>query len=358
MRISLAGGYTDLPAYYQTGYGIVCNTTIDRYVTVAVRKNAGDGIHLQYWKTEHVRSVDDLEHGIIREALKKVGIHKGVALTITADIALGPAGTGLGSSSSTAVGVLNALYALKGESATPERLARDACDIEINRLKNPIGKQDQYAAAFGGFNATRFHGDGSVLVTPLKCRLGTQTELCDRLMLFDTHIDRYASRVLSRQQPELNGNNPYLDRLRDLSETMKRCLQGDDYRSVGKLLHSGWQYKRRLSHHVSNPLIDRYYLKARKAGATGGKISGAGGGGFLLLYCERPFQEAVRRALSDLEETRFRFESTGSRITRYPNPKPATHHLTHGGISRPVGTGVPLSMLLEHGIDTASPEAL
>lgn len=314
MRISFAGGGSDLAVYYSKGYGSVVSTAIDKYIYITVNKKFDDQIRVSYSKTEIVDSVNELEHNIIREALKIVGIKRGVEVVYMGDIPLGHAGIGLGSSSSLAVGVLNALYAYKGRHVSAEHLAQKACEIEIEILKHPIGKQDQYIAAYGGFNYIRFNMDESVFVDPIICKRNTKKKLNKKLLLFFTGIERLSSTILEEQQANIHVNSKYLDNMVKLSEVMRECIINNDFGAFGELLHQGWEHKKKLAATITTPVIDEYYEKARKAGAVGGKVLGAGGGGFLLFYCEEKFQDRVRNALSDLKESPFCFEPQGSKI--------------------------------------------
>jgi len=237
-----------------------------------------------------------------------------VDIVYMGDIPLGSAGIGLGSSSSLAVGVLNALYAFVGKHVSAERLAREACQIEIERLGHPMGKQDQYAAAYGGFNCLRFNKDESVFVDPIICKRATREALNSKLLLFYTGVERLSSTILADQQDGIKDNAAYLDEMVGLSEVMREMLVKNELHAVGELLHQGWMGKKKLAPGISSPRIDEYYESARAAGAVGGKILGAGGGGFLMLYCEEPDQDRVRAALSGLKETPFRFEPQGSKI--------------------------------------------
>lgn len=314
LRISFAGGGSDLAVYYRKSHGSVVSTAIDKYVYITVNNKFDDLIRVSYSKTEMVESVEKIEHNIIREALKIVGIKKGIEVVYMADIPLGSAGIGLGSSSSLAVGVLNALYAYKGQHVSAEKLAREACKIEIEILGHPIGKQDQYAAAYGGYNYIRFNEDESVFVDPIICLNGTKKRLMRKLMLFFTGIERVSSDILGEQKEKTPENMDYLHKIVGLSDQLRRCLSENDLQSFGEILHEGWINKGKLASGISNNQIDKFYSKARKAGAIGGKILGAGGGGFFLLYCEEEKQDKVRRALSDLKEGPFQFEPQGSKI--------------------------------------------
>lgn len=314
MRLSFMGGGSDLAVYYRTAPGSVVSTAIDRYIYITVNKKFDDLIRVSYSKTEVVDRVDKVEHNIIREALKTVGVDRGVEIVYMGDIPLGSAGIGLGSSSSLAVGVLNALYAYTGRHAGAETLAREACRIEIDTLGHPMGKQDQYAAAYGGMNFMQFNADGSVFVDPVICARQGKDELNSRLLMFYTGVERISSGILAEQEGNIEANRAYLDRMVAMSRDMRAAIRNRDYPAVGGLLHQGWELKRALASGVSNPAIDEMYGRARRAGAAGGKILGAGGGGFLLLYCEPERREAVRRELAGLKETPFGFEPQGSKI--------------------------------------------
>jgi D-glycero-alpha-D-manno-heptose-7-phosphate kinase len=314
LRISLVGGGSDLSEYYKTGFGAVISTAIDRYVYITVNKKFDDLIRVSYSKTEIVKSVEELEHNIIREALKLVGIEKKIEVVYMGDIPLGSAGVGLGSSSSLAVGVLNALYAFKGNHISAERLARDACKIEIETLGYPMGKQDQYIGAYGGFNYIQFNKDETVYVDPIICKSETKVKLNSKLMLFFTGVERVSSSILEEQKQETGANLNYLDKIVELAKILREGLINNKIEDVGDILHQGWLYKKKLAAGITNSKIDEYYAKARKAGARGGKILGAGGGGFLLLYCDEKHQDKVREALADLKGDNFKFEPQGSKI--------------------------------------------
>jgi D-glycero-alpha-D-manno-heptose-7-phosphate kinase len=308
------GGGSDLSVYYRRGYGSVVSTAIDRYIYITVNKKFDDLIRVSYSKTELVESVDQVEHNIIREALKMTGVERGVEVVYMGDIPLGSAGIGLGSSSSLAVGVLNALYAYTGRHVSADHLAEKACEIEIDLLGHPIGKQDQYIAAHGGFNFIRFNRDESVFVDPIICRKETRTNLNRKLLLFYTGIERISSTILETQKANIDENYKFLGEMVKLSERMRESIVDNNITTFGELLHEGWELKKKLTHNVSNDGIDEYYEKARKAGAVGGKILGAGGGGFLLLFCEEDMQDNVRKALSNLSESPFLLEPQGSKI--------------------------------------------
>lgn len=311
-RISLAGGGTDLGEYYSEGYGAVLSLTIDKYIYITVNKRFDDTIRISYSKTEIVNNIDQIQHDIVRECLKATEITKGIEITSIADI---PAGTGLGSSSSFTVGLLNALYTFKGEQKSSEYLAKKACQIEIDILEKPIGKQDQYAAAFGNINYFRFNSDETVFHEPLKLNTTDIDKLNNKLLLFYTGITRSANEILSTQKTETKNKLGFLDRMRDQANELKMVLLTDGIsKKIGDILHEGWLLKKQLCSRISNPMIEVYYLKALEAGAVGGKILGAGGGGFLLFYCDENKQENVREALKDLKKIDFNITIHGSRI--------------------------------------------
>lgn len=313
-RASFAGGGTDLKEFYSRSPGCVLSTTINKYIYVSIHpffnKNQ---ISLKYSRTELVDSAEELQHPIAKEALKYLGMRGGVEITSTADI---PAGTGLGSSSSYTVGLLHALYSYGGKFVSKERLAREACKIEIERLGEPIGKQDQYAAAYGNFNFIRFNTDESVSVEPLLLSKKVIDELRKSMLLFYTGDSRSASQILSKQK-EATGekrNLESLGRMAALAEELRDSLRAEDLSRFGEVLHKGWLLKKTLASGISNQGIDRHYELALKNGAVGGKLLGAGGGGFLLLYCQENAQAAVRQALRDLREIRFSFDTEGTKI--------------------------------------------
>jgi D-glycero-alpha-D-manno-heptose-7-phosphate kinase len=314
LRMSFGGGGSDLSVYYKTGHGSVVSTTIDKYIYITVNRKFDDLIRVCYSKNELVESVDDIEHNIIREAMKIVGIKNGIEIVYMGDVPLGSAGIGLGSSSSLAVGVLNALYAYKGEHASAEKLAREACQIEIDILGNPIGKQDQYAASYGGFNHIQFNADESVFVDPIICDPKTKQELKNNLMLFFTGLERVSSNILGEQKEKTHKNLDYLDEIVSLSGELRQNLLKNDLRGFGEILHKGWVSKKKLATLISNTYIDEIYKKAIDAGAIGGKVLGAGGGGFVLLFCGEQHQGNVRNALTGLKESSFQFEPQGSKI--------------------------------------------
>ena len=317
LRMSFFGGGTDFPAYYEQGplgYGTVLSTAINMYTYIMVCQRFDNKIRVCYREQELVDSVDDVKHNIIREAMKITGVTGGIDIVYSADIPISTAGVGLASSSSMAVGVLNALGAFQGEHLTPARLAELACDIEINRLKNPIGIQDQYAVAHGGFRQYKFHRNGVVTYDMVTCAKTALEELRAQLMLFYTGTKRLASEILSEQKDNISARMAVLDEMAAMTDAAYVELCNGNSDNWGKLLDQAWQLKRRLASKVSNPQLDAMYDAAQKAGAIGGKVLGAGGGGFLVLYVPEERQAAVRSTLNEYREIDFAFEAAGSRI--------------------------------------------
>jgi len=310
-RISFAGGGSDLREYYSHSYGAVTSTSINKYMYVTVNNRFDDSIRVSYSKTEIVNSVDELQHDLVREAMKKTGVTEGIEITTIADV---PAKSGLGSSSSLTVGLLNALYMFKGVPKSPEKLAQEACEIEIDLVKEPIGKQDQYAAAYGGLNHIRFHTDETVKVDPIVCPPKVKEALDSNLLMFYLGAREGERHILKEQSKETKKNLDTIKEMVTLSERIRDAISRGELDDFGRILHEGWEFKKKLASGISNPKIDVYYEKARKAGALGGKVLGEGGGGFMLLYCEQAKQRNLRNALGDLREFDFRFEPHGSKI--------------------------------------------
>lgn len=316
-RVSMFGGGTDFAGYYEHskyGYGAVLSTAINMYTYITVNKTFDDMIRVCYSKTEYVDSVDKIEHNLIREAMRIVGILQGVDVVYMADIPLDSAGIGLASSSAIATGVLNALYAFKGKHVSAERLAQESCKIEIDILGAPIGKQDQYAVAYGGFRRYQFNADGTVFANPIICKKETLQSLQENLMFFYTGLTRRSSVVLKEQRANIDKKRTFLDGLVDLADEAQRKLENNDLSDIGRMMDEAWQLKRQMASNVSNELIDDMYTAARKAGALGGKILGAGGGGFLMLYVPEERQKKVRYALRKYKEIQIHFEPQGSKI--------------------------------------------
>jgi D-glycero-alpha-D-manno-heptose-7-phosphate kinase len=314
-RVSFAGGGSDIAAFYRKRRGAVLSCAIAKYSFIVVHPyfNASK-YHLKYARTELVDRLDEIQHPILREALRMQGIDPGVEITSVADI---PGGTGLGSSSSFAVALINALYAHRRIFVPKETLAHEACMLEIERLGEPIGKQDQYAAAYGGVNLIEFERHGGVTVQPLLLPTGTLSTLERNLMLLYTGSQRDARSILSSQVAAIETNDPATERMQrmvDLAYEMRDILLAGELDEFGRALHRGWEMKRGLSSQISTSSIDKLYERALGAGALGGKLAGAGGGGFLLLYCPAGEQARVRAALDGLQSLEFRFDWGGARI--------------------------------------------
>lgn len=315
LRISFAGGGTDLKSYYQRNMGAVVSTAIDKYIYITVNKKFDDRLRVGYSKIEVVDNIDQIEHNLVRESLKTAGVTKGVDLVYMSDMLPAQEASGLGSSSSLIAGTLNALHAFMGEYASAEKLAREACEIEIEKLARPIGKQDQYAAAFGGLNYIQFNADGSVFVDPIICKPETKRKLNKNLLMFYTGLKHSSTEdVLSEQNKKTEDNLQNLDRMVEFAKELKSSLEQDRLDNFGDILHQGWMLKQKLANGITNPEINSYYEKARMAGALGGKILGSGGGGCLLFYCDEKYQNNVREALGQLKEVDFNFEPQGSKI--------------------------------------------
>ena len=284
------------------------------FVYITVNKRMDDKIRLVYHDGELVDNVDEIKHNIIRNALKIVGIEKGIEIIYTADLPMSGAGIGFASSSAMAVGLLNALHAFKGEYAKPEQLAREACILEIDMMKQPIGIQDQYAVAYGGFNRYRFYNNDTVGVEPVICKKEVLDELKGNLMLFFTGLTRDSGTILGEQKTNVSNKTKQLDELVLAVDEAYDALQNNDVNHWGEMLDRTWKTKKQLASKISNPIIDKMYEDAISAGAIGGKVLGAGGGGFLLFYVPEDKQNHVREALKDFKEVEFDFNSSGSQI--------------------------------------------
>ena len=313
-RISLFGGGSDLADYYSQAPAAVLSTTIDKYMYISSHKYFDDEkITAKYSVTELVTGAKQLKHPIIREVLIRFGIDGAIEISSIADI---PAGTGLGSSSAFTVALLHNLYARHGRYATKEMLAAGACDVEIETLREPIGKQDQYAAAYGGLNVFTFLPTGQVNVEPLLLTAAHLREFADSLLLYFTGKSRPASSILAEQRRNMIHANKraVVARMVDLVWKGREALYAGDVEALGRLLHQSWLWKRELAANISSEEIDAIYARALSHGATGGKILGAGGGGFLLLICEKGKQAGLRQAMSELREIRFNLENQGSQV--------------------------------------------
>ena len=317
--MSLAGGGSDLPGYYRRHGGAVVSTAINQYVYVNVNKKFDSGIRVAYSKTEEVTSVEAIEHRIVKCAMLVLKLAGGVEITTISDI---PArGTGLGSSSAFAVGLLNALAAFQGRHMSSDDLGSLSCHIEIELCKDPIGKQDQYAAAFGGFNLIEFRPDDSVLVSPIIMSPEVRVGLEKGILVFYTGTTRSASEILteqSRATAEDGGKQKSLKRMVQLAYQLRNDLQNGNLAGIGEILDENWNLKKTLASNITTDQIDAWYRIAKKSGAKGGKILGAGAGGFLMFYADEDHHEAIRKSLP-LRCMSFKFEPLGSRIIFY-NP--------------------------------------
>ncbi len=316
LRITFGGGGTDLPSYYRDHGGFLISAAIDKYVYVTVMRPFTPGIFLKYSHLEHVDRIEDVQHRLIREALRQLDFKTPqIEITTLADI---PAGTGLGSSGSFTTALLKALYAHRRRLLHPNELAELACDIEINRLAEPVGKQDQYIAAFGGVTCFTFNPDDSVAAEPLNLPMTPLFTLEDNLLLFFTGFSRSAGSILSDQKQRSETHDAQmlanLHDVKSLGLQARDTLLNGDLPGFGALMHEQWEQKKRRSGGMSNPRIDEWYELGRKNGALGGKLVGAGGGGFLLFYSEDHRRLRTAMAAAGLEEVRFRFDFEGTKV--------------------------------------------
>ncbi|QII12874.1 D,D-heptose 7-phosphate kinase [Candidatus Kuenenia stuttgartiensis] len=312
-RISFAGGGSDLRSFYSKHPGCVLSTTINKYMYIFVHPFFDEKIQVKYSKTELVENINEIQHPIVREALKKFQI-KGIDINSIADI---PAGTGLGSSCSFTVGLLHALYAYGSIYASKEKLAGEACELEIDFLKEPIGKQDQYAAAYGGINFITFHPNESVNVEPVILPADKFKELEENLLMFYIGGNRSARDVLKDMENNITNTHEKFNNLlkmTELAQQLRKSLLSGNIKDIGYFLHENWILKKGLSHKISEDKIDYYYNRAIENGASGGKLLGAGGCGFLLFYCEKESHEKLRMGLRDLRELQFRLDNFGTKV--------------------------------------------
>ncbi|CAN5303659.1 GHMP kinase [soil metagenome] len=324
-RMSFVGGGSDLPDFYRGDPGAVISTSIDKYMYIAVNRKFDGQVRVSYMRTENVESAAQVEHPLVREALALMGIEGGIEIASMADIP--SQGSGLGSSSAYAVGLLNALHAYQNIHVSKEALARMACVIEIDRLAEPIGKQDQYAAAFGGLNLIRFHPDESVTVDPVIAPPQTLADFEASILVFYTGRTRSASQVLARQAAAMSvpGKRALLRRMVELAFDFKRELETSGTEALGAILHENWRLKSQLAEGITDPQIDAWYAAGLAGGARGGKLLGAGAGGFLMFVAPPEQHPRIRDALSGLEQVPFNFDRAGAQIVFYqPNSPAAT----------------------------------
>jgi len=319
--VSFAGGGTDLAEFYERDYGAVLSMAIANYIYVTVKPHSplfNEPVRVNYSRSEEVDRIDEIENDIARECLRFMEVDPPIYISTVGDH---PASAGLGSSSAFAVGLLNALYAYRGERVTAGQLAEEASHIEIDVLGEPIGKQDQYAAAFGGVNFFRFNPGGGVTVEPLRPARGALVKLFDHILMFWTGHQRPAGEVLKEQRQNTADKLESLTRMRDQARELHGLMSnggGIEPELVGRILDEGWQLKRKLASKISNDQIDEWYQRAVEAGVVGGKLCGAGGGGCILFVAEPARQQAVREALSDLIEVPVGYEVHGSRVLLPP----------------------------------------
>lgn len=313
--MSFVGGGSDLSVFYREFGGAVVSTAINKFVYVTVNQKFDEKIRISYSKTEEAKSVEKVKHPLVREGMKLLGIKGGIEITSVADIP--GKGTGLGSSSSFTVGLLNALHAYENRHASADKLAQESCEIEIGRCGEPIGKQDQYAAAFGGFSFIQFNQNDSVSVEPIICQRETMRQLENNLLVFYTGITRSASAILKTQSNAMasqKAKQRTMIKMVGLAHRLKAELQKNNLDAFGEIIHENWLLKRSLTSAVSNDAIDGWYSRARKAGAVGGKLLGAGAGGFLMFYAPQEKHAAIARELKELRPIKFGFEPQGSKI--------------------------------------------
>lgn len=317
LRMSFVGGGSDLPAFYREEVGAVLSTSIDKYMYIAVNRKFDGRIRLSYSKTEDVATREQIEHPLVREALAMLKIDSGIEIASLADIP--SKGSGLGSSSSYTVGLLHALYAYRHMAVTKHDLARQACEIEIERCGEPIGKQDQYAAAFGGLNLIRFHPDESVSVDPVICPPATLHLLEQSIIVFFTGRTRSASRILARQSQTLRSESRkiMMRRMVELAYLMKSELERGNTAELGAILNENWRLKVQMADGISDPQIDEWYRLALENGAHGGKLLGAGNGGFMMFLAPPEEHARISSALADLDRVPFMFDRTGAQIAYY-----------------------------------------
>ena len=312
LRISLFGGGTDFRAFFMQEGGCVLSSAIDKYIFVTIKERFDKKLRIGYTQTEMVDEVNQIHHELIREALRLAGIERGVEITTMGDIP--SEGSGLGSSSTVTVGALHAMYAYLGEIVPAERLAREACEIEIEILGRPIGIQDQYIAAYGGLRFFEFLPDGQVTAEKIKLSLEAQRALNNNFLLFFTGMSRDSSSILKEQVSNLKDRLTELREIKQMAHEARCAIEAENFDALGDLLHQSWELKKRLAGTISNGRINEMYATARRAGAIGGKIAGAGGGGFLLVYVPLECQNKVRTALQGLQELPFRLEEDGTKV--------------------------------------------
>jgi D-glycero-alpha-D-manno-heptose-7-phosphate kinase len=312
LRVSLFGGGTDFPSFFLEHGGCVLTSAIDKHIFVTIKRRFDNKLRIGYTRTEMVDTIEDVQHELIREALRKTNITHGVEITTMGDIPSD--GSGLGSSSTVTVGALHAMYAFERQLILSERLAREACEIERDVLGKPIGIQDQYIAAYGGLQLMEFTTSGEVVNQRINLDARTARQLNENLLLFFTGVTRKADVILAEQKTNIKQRLSVLCEMKHIAYTAYNELKMGNIDAIGHLLHESWQLKKQLASQISNGALNEMYQTARSAGAIGGKIAGAGGGGFLLLYCPKEKQEQIRTALPHLRELPFRLGQDGSKV--------------------------------------------
>jgi D-glycero-alpha-D-manno-heptose-7-phosphate kinase len=312
LRVSFFGGGTDFPSFYCSEGGAVLSSAVNKYIFITIKERFDCKLRIGYTRTEMVDTVPEIQHELIREALYKTGIKEGVEITTMGDIPA--AGSGLGSSSTVTVGSLHAMYTYLGDIVTAEQLAQEACEIEISKLNKPIGIQDQYIVALGGLRFMEFDPDGTVRTERINLDYWSRRELNESLLLFFTGITRQADSILDEQQRNIVDRLSILREMKKMAYTARDELKAGNLGIIGDLLHKSWELKKQLASGISNNMIDALYEQARRAGASGGKITGAGGGGFLLLYVPYHKRESVRSVMGSLQELPIQLEPDGSKV--------------------------------------------
>jgi D-glycero-alpha-D-manno-heptose-7-phosphate kinase len=312
LRVSFFGGGTDFPSFYREEGGCVLTSAINKYIFITIKKRFDEKLRIGYTRTEMVDAVEEVQHELIRESLRKTRIRSGVEITTMGDIPA--AGSGLGSSSTVTVGSLHAMYTYRGEIVPAEQLAAEACEIEIETLEKPIGIQDQYIAALGGLRFLEFEPDGRIRHEKIEMDDCNKRRMNESLLLFYSGVTRKADMILDEQKRNIHERLEVLREMKQMAYTARDELNAGNLDIVGDLLHESWELKKQLASQISNGTIDAIYQAARKAGATGGKVTGAGGGGFLLFYCPLNKRESVRAALSSLTELPIQLEQDGTKV--------------------------------------------
>jgi len=315
LRMSFIGGGSDLPAYYLQNKGAVISTSIQKYIYIALHPKFNNKFRLSYSKTEDIDSIHNIEHPLFRETLKLLNINNGLEISSMADIP--SKGSGLGSSSSFTVGLLNALYSYKNINPSKSLLAKQACEIEISKCGEKIGKQDQYAAAYGGLNLIEFNPDSSVNISPIKTSNLFISEFENNIIVFYTGITRKAGSILVQQSKDILNSSfktKILDDMVELCYSFKKEIENNDVKNLGSILDKNWDLKKTLSNKVTNPIIDDIYNIGMESGASGGKILGAGNGGFMMFISDPKYHHIIRKKLSNLREVKFNVDTLGSEI--------------------------------------------